>query len=77
MKSPSSLSLHLIIAIRRKEDEWRRYTPFPSLLEGVEEGEEGEEESCEEVLNSILPPREWEHGGKLWRQRVSASPATR
>ena len=34
-------------------------------------------ESCEELLNSILPPREWEHNGKLWRQRVSASPATR
>ena len=34
-------------------------------------------ESCEEILNSILPPREWEHNGKLWRQSVSASPATR
>ena len=32
---------------------------------------------CEEVLESILPPREWEHNGRLWRQRVSASPATR
>ena len=43
-----------------------------------EDPEVGEgEESCEEILNSILPPREWEHNGKLWRQRVSASPATR
>ena len=31
----------------------------------------------QEVLNSILPPREWEYDGKLWRQSVSASPATR
>ena len=42
-----------------------------------EDPEVGDEESCEEILNSILPPREWEHNGKLWRQRVSASPATR
>ena len=34
-------------------------------------------ESCEEILNSILPPREWINNGKLWRQSVSASPATR
>ncbi|XP_018329740.1 33 kDa inner dynein arm light chain, axonemal [Agrilus planipennis] len=31
----------------------------------------------EEVLNSILPPREWEEEGQLWRQRVSTTPATR
>ena len=40
-------------------------------------GSEKDGESCEEILNSILPPREWEHNGKLWRQSVSASPATR
>ena len=44
--------------------------------EDPEDGD-GDAESCEEILNSILPPREWEHSGKLWRQRVSASPATR
>ena len=50
----------------------------PEVIE-VEDAEAGDEdgESCEEILNSILPPREWEHNGKLWRQRVSASPATR
>ena len=44
--------------------------------EDPEDGD-GDAESCEEILNSILPPREWEHSGKLGRQRVSASPATR
>ena len=42
----------------------------------VTEGE-GPTDPCDEVLESILPPREWEHNGRLWRQRVSASPATR
>ena len=31
----------------------------------------------EEILDSILPPREWEEGGQLWRQSVSSTPATR
>ncbi|KAJ9582198.1 hypothetical protein L9F63_003464, partial [Diploptera punctata] len=31
----------------------------------------------EEILNSILPPREWEEDGQLWRQQVSSTPATR
>ena len=37
---------------------------------------EGRDET-EEVLDSILPPREWEEDGKLWRQSVSFTPATR
>jgi dynein light intermediate chain len=31
----------------------------------------------EDVLNSILPPREWDEQGQYWIQRVSSSPATR
>ncbi|XP_022907171.1 putative inner dynein arm light chain, axonemal [Onthophagus taurus] len=31
----------------------------------------------EEVLNTILPPKEWEEGGQVWRQQVSTIPATR
>ncbi|ORZ34739.1 33 kDa inner dynein arm light chain, axonemal, partial [Catenaria anguillulae PL171] len=31
----------------------------------------------EDILNSILPPREWEESGQLWVQRVSSTPATR
>ena len=34
-------------------------------------------DETEEVLDSILPPREWEEDGKLWRQSVSSTPATR
>ncbi|ORX48618.1 hypothetical protein BCR36DRAFT_404947 [Piromyces finnis] len=31
----------------------------------------------EDVLNSILPPREWDEQGQYWIQRVSSTPATR
>lgn len=31
----------------------------------------------EEILNSILPPREWTEEGQLWTQQVSTTPATR
>ena len=31
----------------------------------------------EDILNSILPPREWTEGGQLWVQYVSSTPATR
>jgi len=31
----------------------------------------------DEILNSILPPREWTESGQLWVQQVSSTPATR
>ncbi|KAJ3255203.1 Axonemal dynein light intermediate polypeptide 1 [Boothiomyces macroporosus] len=31
----------------------------------------------EDILNSILPPREWDESGQLWIQKVSSTPATR
>ena len=31
----------------------------------------------EDILNAILPPREWTEDGELWVQYVSAQPATR
>lgn len=31
----------------------------------------------EDILNSILPPREWTDEGQLWVQYVSSNPATR
>jgi len=31
----------------------------------------------DEILNSILPPREWTENGQLWVQQVSSTPATR
>jgi dynein light intermediate chain len=33
--------------------------------------------ATEDILNSILPPREWTEEGQLWVQFVSSTPATR
>eukprot|EP00035_Acanthoeca_spectabilis_P035056 m.32272 g.32272 ORF g.32272 m.32272 type:complete len:257 (+) comp7024_c0_seq1:41-811(+) len=35
------------------------------------------QQQTEEILNSILPPREWQETGQLWVQSVSSTPATR
>lgn len=34
-------------------------------------------QQTEEILNSILPPREWTENGQLWVQCVASTPATR
>ncbi|KAM6910529.1 axonemal dynein light intermediate polypeptide 1 [Xenentodon cancila] len=31
----------------------------------------------EDILDSILPPREWKNGNELWVQKVSSAPSTR
>lgn len=33
--------------------------------------------ATEDILNSILPPKEWTEDGQLWVQYVSSTPATR
>ena len=33
--------------------------------------------TTEDIINSILPPREWSEGGQVWAQTVSTQPATR
>lgn len=35
------------------------------------------QQQTEDILNSILPPREWQETGQLWVQSVSNQPATR
>lgn len=47
----------------------------PRVKSAVRVGESKKE--ADELLNSILPPKEWEENGKLWRQEVSTTPATR
>eukprot|EP01083_Nonionella_stella_P238991 836976_1 len=37
----------------------------------------GKSTATEDILNSILPPREWTEDGQLWVQYVSSVPATR
>lgn len=35
------------------------------------------QKETEDILSSILPPREFEERGQLWVQQVSSAPATR
>ena len=35
------------------------------------------EPAADDVLNAIIPPREFTDGGQLWVQQVSSTPATR
>jgi len=52
--------------------------PIPSPPKGkLPPVEAQKNQQTEEILNSILPPREWSEGGKLWVQCVSSTPATR
>lgn len=36
-----------------------------------------EEPETEDILNSVLPPREWTEGTQVWVQKVSTAPSTR
>ena len=40
-------------------------------------GEAQRNQQTEEILDSVLPPREWSEEGQLCVQRVSSTPATR
>jgi len=51
----------------------------PTLINttGRETTNKGASTATEDILNSILPPREWTEDGQLWVQYVSSVPATR
>jgi dynein light intermediate chain len=57
----------------------------PILVNTTGKGKKGNKKSgiekqttqTEDILNSILPPREWTDDGQLWVQYVSSTPATR
>lgn len=44
---------------------------------GKGQSNERQTSQTEDILNSILPPREWTEDGQLWVQYVSSTPATR
>jgi dynein light intermediate chain len=54
---------------KRKAKGGKKADALPSVDKAVTQ--------TEDVLNSILPPREWTEKGQLWVQYVSSTPATR
>lgn len=52
--------------------------PIPSPPKGkLPPVDQQKNQQTEEILNAILPPREWTETGQLWMQCVSSTPATR
>lgn len=51
--------------------------PVPSLMTKIPAIEQKKAQQTEDILNSILPPREWTENSQLWVQQVSSAPATR
>ncbi|XP_044762172.1 33 kDa inner dynein arm light chain, axonemal [Coccinella septempunctata] len=58
----------------RKKEKGRDESPTKG--KAVSAGTDAKRET-EEILNTILPPLEWEEDGQMWRQQVSTNPATR
>merc|ERR1719420_2637769 len=51
--------------------------PVPGPPKGALSPADAKQQQTDEILNSILPPREWNESGQLWVQQVSSTPATR
>jgi len=51
--------------------------PSPSSNKKLQPLDSKNLQQTDEILNSILPPREWTEGNQLWVQHVSSTPATR
>lgn len=65
-KNPTQANFSFIKGKKKKDDS-----------ESGDTESEAQRSETEEILDSILPPREWEESGQLWRQSVSSTPATR
>ncbi|XP_037641601.1 axonemal dynein light intermediate polypeptide 1 isoform X1 [Sebastes umbrosus] len=51
--------------------------PVPPPPKPKSASTDGPMQEHEEILNAILPPREWLEGNQLWVQQVSSTPCTR
>ncbi|XP_020494019.2 axonemal dynein light intermediate polypeptide 1-like [Labrus bergylta] len=52
-------------------------TPVPPPPKSKPTSTDTNKQEHEEILNTILPPREWTDGTRLWVQQVSSAPSTR
>jgi len=51
--------------------------PVPAPPKSPSSAETGKQQQTDEILNSILPPRQYSESGQLWVQQVASVPATR
>ncbi|XP_034009352.1 axonemal dynein light intermediate polypeptide 1 isoform X2 [Trematomus bernacchii] len=52
-------------------------SPVPQPPKPKSASADATKQENDEILNSILPPREWMEGNELWVQQVSSAPCTR
>ncbi|XP_037641603.1 axonemal dynein light intermediate polypeptide 1 isoform X2 [Sebastes umbrosus] len=52
-------------------------SPVPPPPKPKSASTDGPKQENKEILNAILPPREWLEGNQLWVQQVSSTPCTR
>ncbi|XP_041650310.1 axonemal dynein light intermediate polypeptide 1 [Cheilinus undulatus] len=52
-------------------------TPVPPPPKPKSTSADSTKQEDQEILNTILPPREWMDGNQLWVQQVSSAPCTR
>lgn len=50
---------------------------LPSLDKTLSSTQQQAPQQTEDLLNSIIPPRQWTEDGQPWTQKVSSTPATR
>jgi dynein light intermediate chain len=63
------------ILVSTTKDKSKKSAKKKAALPPVEQRQQPTQ--TEDILNSILPPREWTEDGQLWVQYVSSTPATR
>lgn len=68
---PKSLKPKETLGSSQARSSKRELPPVESTSKGANPSQ------AEDILNSILPPREWSDTGQLWVQYVSPTPATR
>ncbi|KAF6214105.1 hypothetical protein GE061_011836 [Apolygus lucorum] len=69
-----------ILVMNKAEKGKEEKKRLPQLIRTPKYAKEITADRCtdtQEILNCILPPREWEENGQIWREQVSSEPATR
>ncbi|GIY22173.1 28 kDa inner dynein arm light chain, axonemal [Caerostris darwini] len=76
-ETPSLVTTREIDGKARKDSRLPNIRDKPSSAKSSRQDSKNKDPQVAEILDAILPPREFEDDGKLWIQPVSRTPATR
>ncbi|KAM4735006.1 axonemal dynein light intermediate polypeptide 1 [Anableps anableps] len=77
VKTNSGVKSPKVRQVRTIPQQFSDSVPIPPPPKSKSATSEGNRLENEEILNAILPPREWTEGNQLWVQKVSSAPCTR